>query len=575
MDDKFKNIASEQPCSGSGPEFVYPLNPTDPFVKHDPRNLIQETVGVYNDNDIDAMGPVDDTQRPTNQDVQFTAGKFTPIISVCNRALPWNNIYDMTIDYKGFIPTIELTTHNVGFSSNVASTGDTITVVFVPTIEKTFRTISLTFLIKEIVDRGNEYMSYYGEYKCVPLIQSKTKIIVSDDCPIICQIKKSKVPNTFELLHTIALETGLGFAATDETKVEDRMTRIVAGDTYKDYIMNIIQYSGVDSKTILDCWIDLYGYLTLVNLPFIFDADVDYKRYSMISSVGSYFTNKNMPAQKDVLINRVISNFNVNSANSNIAIYDDYCWENNNKMVFNNGNLKTIMVMTGKENGGVDSMTAYDIETTQKNARAQVTEEYYTRPKPEIVINTGEYYNIPLQKNIRDSYLAEKRSIRLKVHLRQLNFALQRGTLVHVSLYESNPAKKALMVYNIKNALKQYGMMFSDAVNDIGYKATFDNELERITNEEAKNLILDDDITPTHLDDFESMGTTVTERDMLSSYMQMPNWYSSGLYYIDGMEIKFDNESEEIQQYLYLIKKDWLLKINDKYMPLHFDPNIY
>lgn len=567
-------------------DFLEPLNPTDAFVYHDPLPEImrQGVVGVYMDNDNERFGPIDEVKRPTNQFVPLTDGKFEPLLELCDTRITCDQISELTLSYREFIPHIRVTVDVKGFRNNIPVSGDTMTVVFVPTIEKTFRNISVTFLISSVKEISNQQVVYSGEYKCTGLFltpndfSESPMITVPEDCDT-CPLTKQTYCNTFEMLHEIALRRGYGLSATDECKdLNDRNYHNTKGETYIDYMENIIQYAGENEGSVLDCWIDFWGYITLVNLSYIFNSEYDYRHYVMNAAIGSEFTTEHMPQQQTVLCNRVLTNFRSTSANSNIEIEHDIERISDPSALKYMGNFKTYYCMDSQDIGGNESMTPYDIETSTSDVSQKRLKQFATKQKTEIIFNNNQAYNANLQKKIREFYITNKRSKMLKVCLKKINFALQRGTLVQVALYEDNPSQKTKMIYNIKNAIRQYETLYGEKILSIGSQNSFVDEEETNVNNEALDMVLDnsfdDNLKPTHLPSFDTDMGTVTEREILSTHAQIPNWYESGLYYIDGMEFKYESE-KEIKQYLYLIKKDISLKINDKYLPMHYDPDVY
>lgn len=568
-------------------DFMEPLNPTDAYVFHDPLDEImkQGVVGVYMDNDNERFGAIDEVKRPTNQYVPLTEGKFEPLLELCDTRITGDCISDLHLYYKDFVPTIRVIIDVKGFRNNVPIGGDTMTVVFVPTVEKTFRNISVTFFITSMKEISNEQVIYEGTYKCNGLFLSASDynenpvITVPEDCED-CQISATNYCNTFEMLHEIALRRGYGLAATDECKnLNDRNIHNTKGDTYINHIENMIKYAGENEESVLDCWIDFWGYITLVNLSYIFNSEYDYRHYVMRAAVGSEFTSSNMPQQQTVLCNRVLTNFRSTSANSNIEIEHDIERISDPAALMYMGNYMTYYCMDSQDIGGVESLVPYDFETAPNDVSHKRLRQYATKPKSEMIFNNNEAYNANLQKRIRDFYITNKRSKMLKVCLKKINFALQRGTLVQVALYEDNPSQKTKMIYNIKNAIRQYENLYGEKILSIGSQTSFADEEEEKVNQEMTDMLVndntsEDDLTPTHLPTMETTMGDVSEREILSSHAQIPNWYESGLYYIDSMEFTYA-VGEEIKQYLYLIKKDMSLKINDKYLPIHYDPDVY
>ena len=123
------------------------------------------------------------------------------------------------------------------------------------------------------------------------------------------------------------------------------------------------------------------------------------------------------------------------------------------------------------------------------------------------------------QSLLREKFFEKIRSRMLVIKMTTPNLGLERGTLLNVNIYEYNPIKKQKIIADFP-ALAQDN------------SATIEEEAKPLLKEVAFDI---------------NQG--------------IMNPAISGMYYIDGMEFKYDNYSQELEQYLFLIKKgqiiDW------------------
>ena len=614
--------SSKPVITSQEPEFMDDINPTDPEVHHDPLKLVQDTVGFYQDNKSrpEELGPIDTERRGTNQRVERTVGKHEPIVKIYDRDVSWASIVSMRVDFGSipktegssqirsngrfsndsnieksnseFLPTIELEIDEKTGNDimRLPALSDKITVVLVPTIEKTYRNISLTFwLISQTLapssqTSGTNTWHIYGKYYGKELYETHSCSVIAHKCSD-CKLEEDKMPTIWERCHEISKTLGLGFSSTRKTReCADNYPTRCTGESYVEYLENAIKQAGTGPDTIFDGWIDFNRYLTLVNLPYVFNAKVNYKNYDMQVAVGYDFTDEHLPHQKAKRVHRMISNFNSSNTVSNLDIVS-VKWIVNREGQINQGIRSTISTLTPNGFGGNDSMNSVDIMVTEKNSDAIYANEYAFGSAPVVCYNTIATCNPALQEELRRKYLESKRSVILRVEMRQINFALQRGTLVQVALWESDPVKKQIIISNLKNGLKQYEKynLVQGTYGKEKYLPNiyFTDDAEKTANENFQRLFNYDmsdydDLKPSELGTQDmDFGGPVSEKDLVSSHAQIPDYYKSGLYYIDGIRLTFNNDSQEIKQYLYLINKDFLMRPNDIHMPLRFDEDKY
>ena len=135
----------------------------------------------------------------------------------------------------------------------------------------------------------------------------------------------------------------------------------------------------------------------------------------------------------------------------------------------------------------------------------------------------------------------------LRVELENFNLGLQRGTLIHVAIMETNSRNKATILNNMDNMT--------------GTREEDDPDpLQHDTSSQTSGEISDD---------------APSKEDILQNEsIEIVNYGLSGLYYIDSITFEYSQSKEQrIYQTLYLIKKEpWgnysapnaLYKINHK-----------
>mgnify|MGYP006923219659 CR=1 FL=1 len=89
---------------------------------------------------------------------------------------------------------------------------------------------------------------------------------------------------TFEFCEEIAKTLKIGFAATDGCKdVSDAKWRQAYSERLRDFIYDQVKCGGLDEESIFDCWIDLFGYLVLVNFNYVMHYKANLDNYSIFS----------------------------------------------------------------------------------------------------------------------------------------------------------------------------------------------------------------------------------------------------------------------------------------------------
>ena len=531
---------------------VKPINFTDPYIFHDPVYKPGKVAQLYepedayygrtSNNNLDSgyNGINADDQIVTsggkNYDSERVTGIMFPIVQVNNKVITNNQIKKLVIKYEEFLPKIELKIEDLNNSiqaTDIPGLNNIIRVVIVPQIDNTYKSISLEFKIEYFKVNGKN-ITYYGSYRLSTLTIEHTKEIIYPGCSnkienrisgnseklegdISCIAEENKQPSTWEYLHVIAKECGLGFMSTDQCKeIRDCMPRIMSNQSYPDFIEKHIAFSGLDEDSIFDCWIDLYGYIVLVNMAWVLNNEnVTENNLAMYAALGMHSSENNVPKPQIKLVNRTITNFD-HMQNPNNMMFNFYrtIVDNSDLIVGTNISQYTFNLIGVKDENS-NGVTQYDVKVVQDSVDGQKTGEYFVEKLRNIVIEFNDI-NINKQKIIREKFLSKRRQRKLEVLLTRPNLGFQRGTLISVVIFEDNPLTKAELADQVENL-------------------------------EGKN------------DDDKGHSIEIGDKNeadiKMNESMLVPNIGLSGLYYIDGMRFEYERDLDDMKQYLILIKK--------------------
>lgn len=501
------------------------LNYTDPIVRHDggaPHYTIP--VIIEPSNSLNEKLPEVSNQE---YDQERYLGVFTPVVKLNNLVIYESEIIKCEITYEGFLSTIYLEIDDKSKRiQKVDSPGmnGSIDIAITPSIPDIYRTINMQFEITSF-NVSNTTLYYSGRHKIINMEQRKDwGMIKYPGCgPPLCNVPPNPKPNTWEYLHEIAKRCGLGFQTTDQCReIEDRLPRLLRSQSYTDFIEEQIKFGGLDENSIFDVWVDVYGYLTMVNLPWIFNNDISFRHLSITTVVGPRTQIDRLMKPKAMTTHRTLWNMNAKQEVDNLEIAN-YIWETSNytQQFFGNLERRTIFTPRGVRDGKNDIKTI-EVQQKEPSADGEHTEDYekYT---VSFYCDFNEY-DTKLQENIRKNYLDRLRAKKLILELTRANLGLQRGTLINVAIMEGD------------NILK--------------------TKLMTGTNQMGET----DDTTP-HLPDIQPNPKDY----MVQDGNPYPNPAISGLYYIDGMKFEWDNWHKDIRQTLILIKKGRLTNPTNKY----------
>lgn len=501
------------------------LNRTDPIVRHDPS--IKKSV-VVKHNISDKTNSIKGINTG-DFDMKKVDGVAIPILRIGNLVIDTRRIKYMFLDYKGFVPNIVVTVTQVNKSgeiNDVPGMNCDMTLVLLPQVDGAYKPISIDFYVRDIKYSSYE-ITYYGTYKLMKLDKPQTKQM--QFCPTsgcaakYCQLPYNPHPTTYEFLHDVAIkDLGLGLAATKQVKeIKDDKYRFLHSESYFDAIQKHVAYAGKDKDSIFDCWIDLYRYLVIVNIPYIMKEDVKPNEIGYRATLGIDATNSTVGDDiESNMIQRIITNYKQIPALSNIG-FTNYKFEVDNSEIQDEGSITSNVITNpiGVKDGNNDSCDQTDIRIQELSVDGQEKFKDYSYRKqkfmgPEFGNEDDGNTPILIQKQLHDSYLRRMRAKRLVVEMNNPNLGLQRGTLVNVAIYEYHNQNKRTMVANATSIPGDK----SEAESDV----TIDKNL-------ANNI---------DADGYGFINPSV-----------------SGMYYIDGMTFEYEDRYQKFVQRLYLIRK--------------------
>ena len=517
--------SSESTTSSGGEK-----NRTDPKVCHDPSITVEGIIRLFpNQNKVN----FEEGEVSTNNEYEMTRvdGIEYPLVAVNDRNIENNEIISMSIDYRGFLPRIELIIrdqHQKEQKINTTQMSSIIRVCIIATVDNVYRKFLLNFRTydMQINEADPTLVTYYGTYYVKEFRQVNTRHIWM---PSVCSAQPNCGQgghinaNTWEMLHRIAELTGLGFAATKKCKeIPDHVIRNIYTQRYDQFIEQQLVHCGTDEENLFDAWVDLYGYIVMVNVPWVFNEDIIPDDLIINATVGIHGTSNDVTEQKPLTINRTLTNFNLTSTPSNMEIAS-YNMDVDNDSI-SHGTLEQVYTINFDTNLAILDPT--DVQSKQDSIDGDFIEDYNTgknRPMPKFNFNDDAWtglsggYDLHKQKIIRNAYFKKLRQSILHVVMKNINLGLQRGTLVDIKIFDNDPVNKKTTFANIDNL----------------------GQASETTDESSVSLPTD----------------TNQEDIIMDGGAYMPNMKLSGLYYIDGMTFEYERSVGRIVQILHLIKK--------------------
>jgi len=398
-----------------------PYNIFDPVVKLDP-NFNNKTIIKEFDNP--------DTEKST---ANFSSLKDDainiPVVRLNNIVLIDEQIDLVKITFNEFLPTIHLSikdTENIIKICDAPGFDNEISVVITAPINGYYKKMSLLFYITDF-NVYDEYIGYDGVFKLSSLNEHVMK-----------QIGTSKL-NTYNMLMEIAKENKLGFAATKGCEeIKDECFRIIQSQTFIEFIKEQLDKCGLDENSIFDAWIDIFGYIVMVNVHYVMTQKIEAQQLTIntICNGENVINDPNMSPQA-VLVQRTLTNNMTNGAITNLH-FTNYETIINNNNILEEGALNTNYYM--KSPCEDNTIETEQIQLIENSTDGINNSNKYEFSKSEFLgIEFDETPSL-FKKKINKRYFDKLRAKQLKIELTNHNLGLERGTLVNVVFKEYNSA---------------------------------------------------------------------------------------------------------------------------------------
>lgn len=498
-------------------ELVEPYNPTDAVVVFDPEMEFSNIVINYNDEPEDRQ--VEGTQTVSTDAKKEDAIRY-PLIKINNNVIARAKLKKFEMQIKEFLPTVDIEVDDSNHMlQNTDSPGmnNVITVIITAPDDTASKKISLDFYITDC-DFDRNVAIYKGEFKLIDLKKEVNEQIGDDQL------------TTYETFETIAKQCKLGFAATENCKdIDDKRWRHIYSMSYKKYIEDMLTYAGVDEESVLDAWIDQYGYLVLVNLPWIIHQDVNPLQLTIKTIAGEQGADFGKTEENTITeINRMISNTN-NANGVNNLMFERFEMVSNNSNIVDKGSLRTLYWLGNP--GIINSIEMKQIQIIENSVDGKTGSDEYEYDKIEYMGVEMEETPLLIQREIRNSFIDKFTTKQLYIELKKPNHNLQRGMLIMVTIYEYEGTMKKMLIANMDNPQKTE------------VEGEPEDNLEETDGAEAQN------------------DSVLNEGDGIA------NTSLCGLYYILWVGYKWEQTNNDIIQYMYLVKKDQTTNVTNKYAP--------
>lgn len=510
-------------------------NYTDPLVDKSPTLqfkpvAIQDSFAPEN---INEEGELDNNEINTINTEEYPfydMGYTFPLINFNGRILQKHEIAYLEVTFDDVAPTFELGIFDLGVSTNnikqvVPGMENEINIKIRPSMNGKYKTALLDFFITEFTMGEYFYKPIFkckGTYKLKELYNGTPKSITLEHGIISNEDENAKYQlSTYEYLLEIAYLTGLGLQATQNCEsINDRRLRYKQNETYIDFIKKQIAIGGLDEHSIFDCWINMYGSLTLVNVAWIFEqvSEISPNFLTCYANVGLMNTDGNGVGQNWKKIYRTLTNLNTLTMSNMKFTSDNYVMisDNNSRNEGLNSSTMTLGVIgTGSGNNGSISNSEVQCIDNSVDGR-NYKDNYNIKSFPDIEMNmSNNETNIIDQRTIRKSFFNIKRAKHVMLTLDEFNFSIDRGYLVNIAYFVTSKNEKSFIIHNLTN------IEGDESAEKLSYSLPDGMTIQDI---------IEDDNYP------------------------MLDMSKSGIFYVDKMYIKYFSNENRIKQVLDLIK---------------------
>lgn len=507
----------------------------------------------------------------------FQMGVIYPLINLNGYLVPENEIAYFDLLFDDILPKVKIALYDKNISTDTRKqilfdSAATTTVIIRPQINGAYNSIHLDFRVSSddvTEDRynGNNITIYSGVLKNEKLwdqrpknirrsksmfssqntsiVQSKPKDSNTEtrvESSIVKAIKNNEYfINTYDMILSIAELTDMGFQATDQcAEIQDNDFRYKeANETYIDFIRRQLMSGGYDENSVFDCWINMNGFFTLVNVSWVLGqvSKITPKMLTIKANIGIPQSDGNEVENKWVKTYRTLTNLNTNTL-SNMTFNNIFFSRTDNTSNVENGIIQSVSTCQ-IEGIKSDEKTTLAINTTDIGFIDNDVDALYQflNQNNQICAVKDIQMNMSMgnvdiikQRHIVKGFFELKRSHIFTLTLNTINFGLDRGMLVNILYVVTNISEKIFILKNIKN-------ISGDSSN------------------EKPIIDIPDGLT--------------TEQIIENPNYPLPDMSRSGIYYIDKMYIHFDSISRRLMQSFELIKLGNVSTYQNAYSTMH------
>lgn len=479
----------------------------------------------------------DPDRFPTTETIESTNGIAFPIIKVNNSVIQSNLIKEFKLSSKEFIPELYLVINDENGELRFIDTpgmNNVVSVVLTHPTDGVYKKVQLNFYITSYSAQDG-FIYINTEFKLEYLDKLLTKQILSKD--------GSQVISTYEFCESIAKDAGLGFATTEHVKdVRDNIYRLLQSEKLKQAVPKHISYAGVNNQNYMDAWIDFFGYLDLINTSWVFSEEVKPEEISIVRHVGTVDTTQNLDTSNlNVEQTRYFTNSQKKTPGSDNMYIVEYEQLTDPGSSYYSGTLTTHYSVSMQANGGTGNYERYQIQQVENSLDGKYDSSSYIF---ETAVYDGFEMNmhrpITKQKNLRKKWFEKQRSNMLRVKLEEQNLGVERGMIIGIYLVTSEPSKVSHLMKQGVNAL---------ATEPPEINSTEDFK-EQTNDKEFKEF------------------AGASKKEIMSEGLEFPCLHLNGTYYIDGIELYYNQENGQIEQTLYLIKTTNIARLYNKTTPV-------
>lgn len=506
-----------------------PTNRTDPIVRHDTKYSGELITTMYNPQYDTANGGIPGTAvDATSRDaIDY------PLIRINNHVLQDNMIVSFILHNDRFMPYIDLVFEDAYETiqfSDMPGFDNVVTVVLIESQVSPHKPIKMNFYVTDCNVVDNIFY-VTAEFKCLPLEKQQFKQEVfhwpDEGCKSPhCNLPANFHPTTYEFLHVISENCGLGFSATQKCRsIKDDRYRILKKQKYKDLAQEHAACGGLDENSLFDTWIDPWGMLVMVNLPWVMNEPVQPDELATLITTGISSIDANMDNTQATpgYVHRVLTNITPETGFNNMMISSIEKLVDLNTGYYHGTRTEYNTVEPAGYGDDNNILKPEQIQELENSKTALQNKDSYEFQNQEFSGFEMSLLTPTVKQHRRhDEYYKQKRSHMFKVTLNEMNFGLERGMLCMILWFTDNTTQKAIILNR-----------------DPNIRNNSDSSIDKENNngEESEALEENHPIMDTAL---------------------------SGMYYIDGTDWEYNNDNLKTTQHLYLIKKGSITQYYDK-----------